>query len=267
MPVSSVVQKFLPPSLNRNMNKLNVLNGDEPNEQPMEWNSQPTAANSKSRTSPSKTNPVISAIMGRLNHHAIDNGDVEVPNSDFPVESHSESVTDPDTTPIESIYDDGMDHLLELFHSKNDEDILDVELQMLQAWLVAAPPSEFNTVSTVLFHKYGGKNIAVTNCMSQFYMFVLTNTTVKLANGNTGHAQGIGIILCLFLKNLIIYTVRPVYYCPGNPSNTISSGALKFDIGLKILHLNLLNIATLLTLKVVLGDQHIRPTKILTIFN
>ena len=64
-------------------------------------------------------------------------------------------------------------------------------------------------------------------------MFVPTKATVKLANGNTGHAQGIGIILCRFTNFSIIYPVGPVYYCPGHPSNTISSGALKFYIGLK----------------------------------
>ena len=55
--------------------------------------------------------------MGRLNHHTIDNGDVKVPTSEFPVESHSESVPYTDTTLIKSIDDDEMDHLLELFHS------------------------------------------------------------------------------------------------------------------------------------------------------
>ena len=62
-------------------------------------------------------------------------------------------------------------------------------------------------------------------------MFVPTKSTVKLDNGNTGHAQGIGIILCRFPKFSIIIPVGPVYYCPGHPSNTISSGALKFYIG------------------------------------
>ena len=51
-------------------------------------------------TSPSKNNPVISAIMGRLNHCAIDNDDVKVPTSWFPVEYHSESFPYPDTTLI-----------------------------------------------------------------------------------------------------------------------------------------------------------------------
>ena len=69
--------------------------------------------------------------------------------------------------------------------------------------------------------------------MSHFSMFVPTQATVKLDNGNTGHAQGIGIILCCFPTCLIIYPVGPVYYCPGHPSNTISSGALNFYIVFK----------------------------------
>ena len=59
---------------------------------------------------------MVSAIMGRLNNHAIHNGDVEVQPSEFPVEFNSGYVTDPDTTPIKSIDDDEMDHLLELLH-------------------------------------------------------------------------------------------------------------------------------------------------------
>ena len=70
------------------MNQFNVLRVDEPNEPLREWNRQTPAAQFKSRNSPSKTNPVISAIMGRLNYHAIDNGDVIVPTSDFLVESN-----------------------------------------------------------------------------------------------------------------------------------------------------------------------------------
>ena len=54
--------------------------------------------------------------MGIINHHTIDNGDIEVHPSYFPVESNSESVLDLDTTPIKLIDDDEMDHLLEYFH-------------------------------------------------------------------------------------------------------------------------------------------------------
>ena len=68
--------------------------------------------------------------MGKLNHHAIDNGDIT---SDIPVESSYESVPDPDTTPIKSIDDDKMDHLMELFHSEHDGNLLDVDLHILQA--------------------------------------------------------------------------------------------------------------------------------------
>ena len=83
----------------------------------------------------------------------------------------------------------------------------------------------------MLFYKYGGANVAVTNFMSHFYIFVTTKATVKLDNGKTGHVQVIGIILCRFLNYSIIYPVVPVYQCPGYPSNTISSDALKFYVG------------------------------------
>ena len=159
--------------------------------------------------------------MGRLNHHAIDNGDVKIPTSDFTVESSYVSVPDLYTTPIKSIDDDEMDHLLEFFHSEHDEDLLDVDHQMLQALLVVVPPSQIYTVSTVFFHKDGGENVAVTYCMSHFYMFITINATVKLANGNTGHSQEICIILCCFPNCSIIYPVGPVYYFLVHPSNAI----------------------------------------------
>ena len=38
--------------------------------------------------------------MGILNHHTIDNGDVQVHRSEFPVEFNSEYVPYPYTTPI-----------------------------------------------------------------------------------------------------------------------------------------------------------------------
>ena len=138
---------------------------------------------------------------------------------------------------------------------------------MLQTSLVVAPTSNFYTLSTVLFHKDVEANVAVTNCMSHFSMFVPTKATVKLDNGNTVHAQGIGIILCRFPNCLIIYPVGPVYYCPGQPYNTILSGNLKFLLVFKRLHLNLLNIMTLLNLKIVPGDHPTRLATILTIFN
>ena len=44
-------------------------------------------------------------IMGRLNHHDIYNGDVEVYPSDYPLEYAYDSITDPDTNPTNSIDD------------------------------------------------------------------------------------------------------------------------------------------------------------------
>ena len=76
------------------MNQFKALHGEEKNEPPREWDSQPPEAHLKSRNSPTKTITVVSAIMGSLNHHVIDNDDVEFHPSEFPVESNSESVLD-----------------------------------------------------------------------------------------------------------------------------------------------------------------------------
>ena len=65
------------------MNEFNKLHGDKRTDPPNEWNSKTPPAHLKYRTYLSKTIPVGSAIMARLNHHAIDNGDVEVHPSDF----------------------------------------------------------------------------------------------------------------------------------------------------------------------------------------
>ena len=90
------------------MNQLNDLHGEEPTDSPIELNSQPPEYHFKSMTSPTKTIPVVSTIMWRLNHHAIDNGDVEIHHSEFPVEYNPEYVPDLDTNPIKSIDDDEM---------------------------------------------------------------------------------------------------------------------------------------------------------------
>ena len=96
---------------------------------------------------------------------------------------------------------------------------------------MVTPSSIIYTVYIVLFHKYVGDNVTVTNCMPHFFMLVTTKSDVELDNGNMGHAQVIGIILCHFTNCPIIYPVVPVYYCPDHPSNTISSVDLKFHLG------------------------------------
>ena len=121
------------------MNQSNALHGEEPNDPPIEWKSQPPAAYFKSRTSPPKTSPVFSDIMGRLNNHAIDNADVEFHPSEFLVEYNYEYVPYPDTNPIKSIDDYEMDYIPEFFHLEHNCDFMDVDLQMLQDWLVVSP--------------------------------------------------------------------------------------------------------------------------------
>ena len=82
------------------MNQLNALHGNKTTDPPIYWNIQPQAVQFKSRTSPPKSSPVLSAIMDRLNHHAIDNDNFEVHISEYPFESITEYFSDPETTPI-----------------------------------------------------------------------------------------------------------------------------------------------------------------------
>ena len=159
-----------------------------------------------------------------------------------------------------------MDCLLEFFHSEHNGDLLYAGLHMLQSWLVVALSSKSYTVSTVLFHKYGGANVAVTNCMSHFYMFVPTKSTVKLANGNTEHAQWIGVILCSFPKCPIIYPAVLFYYCPGYPYITISLVALTFYVGFQKVTYEPLENCDFVDPQVFLGDHPTRIKTILTIF-
>ena len=118
---------------------------------------------------------------------------------------------------------------------------------------MVAPPSKFYIVSTLLFHKYRGVNFEVMNCISLFSMFVLTKATVKLAKGNTAHAQTVGIIYVIFLIiplyikwshfNIVQVTLLTPYH--QVPSNLM--------LVFKRFCLNLLNIVALLTLRVIIG--------------
>ena len=74
---------------------------------------------------------------------------------------------------------------------------------MLQDSLVVVPLSKMYIVSTVFFHKYGGVNVSVMNCMSRFSIFVPTEATVKLDNGNMRHVQGIRIFVVVLLTVMI----------------------------------------------------------------
>ena len=131
---------------------------------------------------------------------------------------------------------------------------------------MVVPTSKFYTGFTVLFHRNGGENVVVTNFLSHFSMFVPTKATVKLDNGKTGHAQGIGIILCHFLTvplylqwyQFIIFLVTL-----PTPSHQVLS---YFMLAFKGLLLNLFNIVNLFTPMVVLRYHLTRLKKVLTIF-
>ena len=92
-----------------------------------------------------------------------------------------------------------MDQLPEFFCSDHDGDILDVDLQMIQYWIVVDTSSNFYTVPIVLFHKYGGVNVSVKNCVSHFYMIVPTKANAKLAHWNTVHDQRIEIFYVILI--------------------------------------------------------------------
>ena len=68
----------LPQQVLKKINQFNALRGEDPNEPPKECNIQPIESQLKSRTSSTNTSPLVSDIMGKINHHAINNGDVEV---------------------------------------------------------------------------------------------------------------------------------------------------------------------------------------------
>ena len=85
------------------MNQFNALHGDDQTEPPFKWNIQPPAVHFKSLNSDPKKSPVVSAIIWRLNHHAVDNVDVEVYPLYYSSEYTSAYLPDPNNTPIKSI--------------------------------------------------------------------------------------------------------------------------------------------------------------------
>ena len=70
--------------------------------------------------------------MGRLNHHELDNGDVEVYPSYYSLEYPFDYVPEPDNTLNKYINDDEMEQIPESFPLDKNSDILDIDLQMLQ---------------------------------------------------------------------------------------------------------------------------------------
>ena len=87
-----------------------------------------------------------------------------------------------------------------------------------------------------------------------------------VSNRNIGNTQVIGIILCRFPNFSIIYSETKfiiIQVTRLTPSHQVPSS---YVFGFKRLGLNLLNIVTLLTLKVIIGDHPNRLKTISTIF-
>ena len=79
--------KFLisPSSLGKNMKQFNTLHGDKPSEPQRQCNSQPPSVHFKPHNSAPKHSPLVSEITERINHHSVDNGDVELYPSYYPL--------------------------------------------------------------------------------------------------------------------------------------------------------------------------------------
>ena len=135
-----------------------------------------------------------------------------------------------------------MDQFLELSHSENDYDILDVDLQMLPSWLVLNHSSKCIHYLLCFFINTEDKNLLSQITCHIFLYIWPTKATVELANGNTVYSQLVGVALCHLTKYSIIYLVVQVYCFPSRPSNTTSLLLSIFMLVFKRLHLNLLNI-------------------------
>ena len=130
---------------------------------------------------------------------------------------------------------------------------------MLRVLLVFAPSSNFYTFSTVLFHKYGGANVVVTKYMSNLSMLVLTKADVMETRYMP---KELGLFFFLLLTDPL-YIQEDQFIIFHIKFTTTSHWVLSnIILVFKRLHLNLLNIVILLTLKVVLRDH---PTSLGTI--
>ena len=112
------------------MNQLNSSHGEEKNEPTRECNRKPPPAHFKSMTYPPNTRPMVSAIMGRLTHHAIDNTIFTLQIFQLNLTLDLFHIQTP--LRLNQLMIDEMDHPLEFFYSEHNEDLLYVYIQMLQ---------------------------------------------------------------------------------------------------------------------------------------
>ena len=77
--------KCIPTRFRRKANQYNVIHSDKPTDTTRECSSQPSPVHSEYLNSDPKNIHAVWAIMGRLNHHTVDNGDIEVYTSYYPL--------------------------------------------------------------------------------------------------------------------------------------------------------------------------------------
>ena len=159
-----------------------------------------------------------------------------------------------------------MDHLLKLFHSEHYDDLMDVELKMIQDWLVVSPP--LKTIQSLLCCFINTEERMLQSQIA-CYTFLCFSQPREIWNWLM-KIQDISKELGLFYVNCLtvtLYIQRDkfiiVQFTLKKPYNKVPSN---FMLDKKMLRLKLLNIVTLFTLKAVLGYQPTRLKTIYTIF-
>ena len=86
------------------------------------------------------------------------------------------------------------------------------------------PITYFEHYSTASFHVDGGANCGAVNDQRLFYFYIKTATPIEQVGGSHLHSPGWGGILINIDNN--IHLLAPVYHCPDNPRNTLSTTSL-----------------------------------------
>ena len=86
------------------------------------------------------------------------------------------------------------------------------------------PLTYFEHFCTSSFHVDGGANCGAVNDKSLFYFYIETTTPIEQVGGSHLQSPGWGGILIQIDNN--IHLLAPVYFCPQNPRNTLSTTSL-----------------------------------------
>jgi hypothetical protein len=121
------------------------------------------------------------------------------------------------TTPL-ALYDSIVKH----HKSKSMKPSKTFLCQHLQA-INQLPSSEFQKFGNLVFHVNGGANCGAVRDNCSFF-FIESPSEITDVGGKTMHSPGWGgILICI---DDTIQLMAPVYLCPGNPRNTLSTTSL-----------------------------------------